>query len=728
MTDNESPNTAPAPVGPETQRQRWAKYGANVALVSVVVVLIGGFAAAIAQHPDAKARIDTTNAGLYSLKPQTKSIIKDLKDKVRIVSLYMSTKPVAEQEAGYVDYATPVADLLDEYARHSGGKIEVESIDPTKNPGKVDALISDVTERYGGEVKQYRDFLGGVGKYEEEVKRHSADEAKHVTAFDAKELSASQLGQIVLVAQRNLEDTAAELAQSAEGRSRLLAQKPPNYKGAVDEIQSSAETLSSLGTEAARLLRQLKDDAKASDAVKKYAADAAPRYDAIGKASKDLVEQIKKLGELKLDNLRQTLTSREGRNSIVVMGPNDMRVISFENTWVLDANLRRALAGRDKEPKRQFAGEQQITSAILGLTQQKKPKVAFVRAGGPPLTSPGMLFMSPPGQLSRIASRLRDYNFEVLEKDLTGMWAMQQQMQQRGMPPEPEPDDAAIKDAVWIVMGMPAQGGMMGPPPQIAPKIAEHLKAGGSALIMCAPQGEDFSTALADYGIKVRTDAIVVHEPVPATGAQGDFVNNAQRVPFVFVVNDYGPHMLAKPLQSLDMPLVACVPVSTEAKAGVKQWNMIPVPNDPPSWVETSIEPLMQGDSDTVTFDAAKDTKGPLFVGAAAQKEQGEGRVVVLGSWQHAFNDLLRIPDPQLLEEHGIQVARFPGSMELMTNSVFWLSKMEPMIAISPAAMEVSRIQSMSKGAQRFWTVALIGGLPLLVIAAGALMYVRRRD
>src|SRR5690606_28542702 len=125
--------------------------------------------------------------------------------------------------------------------------------------------------------------------------------------------------------------------------------------------------------------------------------------------------------------------------------------------------------------------------------------VAFVRAGGPPITQQGAIFGPPPGPLSRAAARLMDYNFEVLEKDLTGMWAMQaqMQMQQGGPPPTPEPDDAAIKDAIWIVTAFRGEAGPMGAPSSITPRIIEHLKAGGSALFLLPPEGEDVSVALA---------------------------------------------------------------------------------------------------------------------------------------------------------------------------------------------------------------------------------------
>lgn len=61
--------------GPESQKQRWVKYGANVVLAVVVVLVLAVVTTALAQR--AKRRLDTTQAGLYSLKPQTVNIIRD---------------------------------------------------------------------------------------------------------------------------------------------------------------------------------------------------------------------------------------------------------------------------------------------------------------------------------------------------------------------------------------------------------------------------------------------------------------------------------------------------------------------------------------------------------------------------------------------------------------------------------------------------------------------------
>jgi hypothetical protein len=718
MTD--TPEKVP---GPETQKQRWMKYGANVALVSVVVVLLAVILTAIAQQSWAKLNLDTTKAGLYSLKPQTKVVLKDLPDKVRIVSLYTATTPRKGQEKDFVDYATPVADLLEEYQRYGNGKVEVEVIDPAENPGKVDALIEDVTQRYGGEVKQYRDFLDSFDKTgAATLRKLLADESAHAAAIDQAAKESSELGATVGDIELRLRRMAQSMDDLKRGKERMLSEKPPDYKGAAGVVRKLAEAMSSLAGAAPERLKENAADPQAAPAVKKYVADSAPRFAEMKKQADAVAEQAKKLGELKLDDLSQTL---QARDSIVVLGPRDMRVLSRDQVWQLDPNVRRMVEqmAEGQQPKERFAGEQQITSAILALTKPTKPKIAIVRSGGQAMAEAGGPFGGGGGPLSQVAARLREYNFDVVEKDLSGA------PQAPGMPRPPEPSEEEIKDAIWLVVGTPpSRGEMMGAPPSapIAPKLQEHLKRGGSAMVLLMRRGEDLSPALAEFGIKTRADATIVHEPIAANeGAPGDMVNEAQRNPYIFIVNQYGEHALAQPVNSLDMPLLAAVPVTTEPQKGVQQWNLLPVPTSVPAWGETNASPQSVRD---ITFDEKSDVPGPLFAGAAAQKD-GAGRVLVLGTFESFTDQILNFPDVDLLVRQRVFVTRFPGAGELFTNGMFWLAKMEPMIAISPAAMEVSRIKPMSKGMENFWrTGVLMIGLPLLVVLAGGLMYVRRRD
>src|SRR5207302_139499 len=112
---------------------------------------------------------------------------------------------------------------------------------------------------------------------------------------------------------------------------------------------------------------------------------------------------------------------------------------------------------------------------------------------------------------------------------------------------------------------------------------------------------------------------------------------------------------------------------------------------------------------------------------AGAVAEKDKTRVVVVGNLIGFTNQVLNWPDTEMLKR-GVLVSRFPGNGELFTNSVFWLARMEPMIAISPSAMEVSRIAAMPDPVLYFWRAVLISILPGLVLAAGIWMYFARRD
>ena len=727
---NREPSQQPAARKHETQQERWIKYGANVVLVSVVVVLLAGVVTYLAQRT--AGRIDTTAAGAYSLKPQTVNILRDLKGKTKIVSLY--TEEVIEGGKSVKSpYAEPVADLLDEYRRKSRN-IEVDSIDPVQNPSKVDDLIAEVTNKYGGEVKQYREVLDAYPKVYEQIKEMAAAETAKISQLqpqlEALEKANSEAAETAYVAIVTVRGLPRQLDNSQQTIERRLDLKPPDYKGAANSVEDNLDLLSRTGERIIEIFKQSKDDQQIDEAVRQYMAGAIPTYEKMKKLADDQLAALRKLGDLKLDDLRQSLRARD---AILVMGETDMRVIPFEQVWKADdRQLRTLVQGQELKP--QFAGEQQVSTAILALSQTAKPKVVFVRAGGPPLTTPGMPPFQRGGPMSQVADRLRQYNFEVLEKDLSGMWAMQAQMQQ--MPAAPEPSDEEIKDAVWIALAFPmGQQNPMMPSPSIGPRVSEHLKSGGSAMILFAPQVDNMAETLKEWGIEVNTNAVAVHQQIQASeGRQGDAVEEAQRYPFVFDIRDYGDHMITRPLDSLSSFLVpmlavktvapATQPATTQPAATLKTTPIIPIPTNPPSWGETDLESLQS--SDEIKFDEGTDIAQPIYGGAAAEK--GNARLVVIASPMFAFDRYLQEPDINMLRR-GIVVSRFPGNAELFNNAVFWLSKMETMIAISPAAMEVSRIEPIKPAALRIWRDGvLMIGLPVAVILAGALVWFARRD
>jgi hypothetical protein len=323
------------------------------------------------------------------------------------------------------------------------------------------------------------------------------------------------------------------------------------------------------------------------------------------------------------------------------------------------------------------------------------------------------------------------------------MQAMQQQQ-----PTTPEPSDADIDDAVWVVLDtmqqQPQNPMMGGPPPSIGPKVAEHVAKGhhwangkkldgGSVYVLAYPKGETLDDPLKGFGITLRTDAIAVHKAVPTEGTAdtGDILDQAGRIPYIFAVRDWGRSEITDTINGLGGVLIAAVPVQT---SGATATPLIPVPtapDAPQSWGETNISDLQNSPP---VFDKATDIAGPLW-GAAMGERTGGARAVVMGSAQTlegsdaSFrSSIVDLPDPELAKRN-LYAPEFPGSAEFFMNGMFWLTHQEPMIAISPAAMSVSRLAPMSGFSQGFWHVGvLLIGLPGLVVALGVAAYLSRRD
>src|SRR5436190_5390094 len=361
---------------PETQKQRWVKYGANVALAIIVVILLAGLLTYGAQRVD--RRVDTTAAGIYSLKPQTVNLIKDNKQKIKLVSLYQAKTRKGEDNP----YAGPVRDLLEEYAR-KGKNIEFEAIDPVTQPTLTDNLVSEAVSKYGGAVKAYKDFVDEFFKttypqLNDLMTKEGAQLANVQTDAFGEDERGQTLAAVVDTVREQLPQSLVRLKETTD---RALKPKFPDYKAIVDRIKDRLDSISQTEGELIKVSGAFKTNEKVPDALKKYFADATPRLEAIKKLSDDTKKKIDTLGELKVGELQ---TAIKGQDLILVLGENEWRVINSDQVWVADTrDLRGFTEGQTIKPR--FAGEQAVTTAILGLTAGTKPKIAFIRAGGPPL-------------------------------------------------------------------------------------------------------------------------------------------------------------------------------------------------------------------------------------------------------------------------------------------------------------------------------------------------------
>jgi hypothetical protein len=721
--------------GPETRSERWVKYGLNVGLTSLMVIILAFIVVWAAQRY--RARGDLTAAGAYSLKPQTVTVINETKAPVKIVSLYprLKQEPGTPPEQQQQDFYQAVDDILQEYKR-KGKNIDVDAIDPVAEPAKLDLWLGEVMRKYGGNVGAYKELLTQFPDTLKKINELASAEVQKMTKLPEMQFKDERQAEALYAAFNTVRGFPTLLEVINQDVQNELQQKIPDYKGRVRNVEGSLNTFSLQADAVRRRMEELQNNADAPEAARNYAKESQASFDAMKKLADDVLAKIKGLGELKLDEVRQRLVAPEGETpppAIAVMGENDIKLIDFKDVWKSGESTGMLQSTTGTAPKYRFAGEQQLTAAILSLSQPQKTKVAFIRAGGPPKITGGgnpMMGGGGDGPFSEIANRLRSYNFEVLEKDVSGQ-SMQQAMMGR-MPPPNEPSDEEIKDAIWVVFSEPqmSQFGPMPGGPELGNKLKEHLDRGGSAMVLFDLQGDDLSAALKDWGVSVRPNVVAVHEPVVvAGGAADDFIEQARRQPPIFVINEYGgPHPITSTLQALDAALVPMIPVQAPGAEGAEVTRVIPVPQEPQSWGEGDIQSVTRRGA-RPTFDPnSGDVAGPLYAGAAVQKKD-KGRLVVIGCAAFANNFLIALPDQKVYDRTGRDVARFPGNGELFTNSVFWLAKMEKMIALSPSALDTPRIEPMSKGMLAFWRVGvLLVGLPLLALASGLLVWHARKD
>jgi hypothetical protein len=714
----------------ETQQERWLKYGANVILSVVIVILLVGFVVYLAQRPG--WRTDTTTGGANSLKPQTVALIQTLPEDVRIVSLFTRTeekseRKVQENSAG-VEYQQ-VADLLQEYQKKSRGKITVDLIDPVREPSKVDKLFNDVARKYGNDFQKYEEVMKSYGGTLDQITKLANEEIAAIKTV-APKINNERLAAMA----RDIYATLLIFPQWMETTRRQVKEelelKVPNYKGAADHIREQLENLTANLEEIQKRVKGASEDPATPKELKDYIAAAQPRLQTMKDVADGLLKQISGLGEIKqLDELRQ---AKQERGSIVILGQRDLKVLPR------GAIFKTPPAGRggSEEPlKPRFAGEQQITMALVSLTTKDKKRIAVVRSGGPPATT-SLPMAGYDAPMADFGDRLRDYGIEVVEKDISGQWMMQaMQMQQQGMPLPPEPSDEELKGIPWVVLLTPMNPRQMMQNPaagQLGTKVSEHLKNGGSALILVDPQVQPLDF-LKDWGIQIKPEYVVVHEKVADKGARSeDFTNDWQRQQVVFVLNEYGDHPVVKPLNSLDGLFVPVIPVDTVPAKGYKTAKILPIPTSLKAWGESDIQSLQE--QKEVTFTPKKDGKdddlpAPLWAGAVSEKEDGSGRLVVLGSRRFATDEFASVPDRAASAAQHSAVLRFPANAELLNNCVFWISHSDSLIALSPTALEVPRVSNINNGLAAFLKIGvLIVLLPLGVVAAGTMVYLRRRD
>jgi len=321
-----------------------------------------------------------------------------------------------------------------------------------------------------------------------------------------------------------------------------------------------------------------------------------------------------------------------------------------------------------------FKGEEQFTSAILGVVNPKTPKIYFTTGHGEP-----ELEGFSEGGLSQFKELLKRDNLEAQTTSLLGGTA---------------PADCDL----LVVAGPKAP---FAEPEKAA--IDAYLGRGGRLMLLLDPplgmaqRSSGLESLAAKYGIQFADDLVVDPE---------------RALPFVdasmVYVSDFRPHPVSDALRGLAVVLPVARSVSTVTAAGATASVLLTTSAG--GWGERDIAGLLA--RRPIQPDPT-DTQGPVSLGVAAQSEQDREkgfRIVAIGDSEFLANS---------------QIGNV-GNVNLGLNAVNWLVRREEALGIAPRQPEQVQLVLSEKQMTAIWVLSIVV-LPLAAIALGVAVWWRRR-
>jgi ABC-type uncharacterized transport system len=334
-----------------------------------------------------------------------------------------------------------------------------------------------------------------------------------------------------------------------------------------------------------------------------------------------------------------------------------------------------------------FHGEDALTSALIRLQEEKKPKIAFVTGHGELSIHEMELGKNGLGALREL---LAGQGAEILVVNLTR---------------EPIPADASV-----VVLAAPSTEFS----PEEAKRLQGYMKNGGRLMMFLdsrAPEGLR-NWLKSEFHVTVGTDP--VYDGTYNIRGQWNLV-------IAPIVGD-SRHPIVEPLlnRGAAMPVPTALSLDPPAAAGAAMespfHSEIILRSSQESWVETDAK------QSPPQFDPNKDKRGPIALGVAVYElpkhdargtgEEEIGRLVVFGSSSIASNWFLS--------------SEF-ANRDVVVNSVNWLRGKPNLAGISPKTHTSLRLAGSPALRDRLVSIPTLMAV-LVIVGLGAATYYNRRS
>jgi hypothetical protein len=337
-----------------------------------------------------------------------------------------------------------------------------------------------------------------------------------------------------------------------------------------------------------------------------------------------------------------------------------------------------ALMMNQPPEKTAFKGEQAFSSAILSVTQAKRPVVYFLKGHG----ERDIGSFSRTVGYSDIAREVKQDNIEVKELMLG---------EQRSIPQDGDalviagPDKRFSEAELAVLRGYLDQKGRL-------------------IVLLDAATHTGLEPLLADWGVRLADD-VVVDATRTITGRE-------------LFVTKYGQHPITRRMEGLTS--IFYLPRSVESMYASEEGGG---PADRPhvttlascsesGWAETDLS------ESPMKYDPEADRPGPVSIAVAVEKGPIPGidvqirptRLVVIGDSDFVSN-----------------AAMTGGNPDFFVSALNWVIEREELIGIAPKPVEQARLM-MTKGQVGFFFWAVVVILPAFVAMFGGLVWLRRRS
>jgi len=695
------------PSHPARRRLRRLLLWANVFVFVLSVVTIAASANYFALRPALRTQLDSTKTRAYSLSPQTKSLLAQLEGDWRIALLYVEE-----------DFDLAVRRQIDEVLQRydeAGDALTVERIDPTdpQSIARYEALLQRLRGVFGEEIERYEAALGDAGEHYARLLEFAREESVRIRGVLGALSSDDRFGpdfkrihnELLLTVQRGSEVT----QRVAEALEISDSQPVPDYEAARDVLAAALQDAAVRFDQIAEYFESAVRGGGLPVEIQGVLARARPRYEQFAVELQSKADPLVHLPPLELTSISRELT--RGQAAIVT---SDDRAAVIPAAQLLPGNIRTTREGGITFDQR-FRGEQIISSTIQSLLVDVMPMVVFVHA-----QPQSMLKRRESGvDLFGVSTILEASRYDVRE------WIV-------GQDEGPEPAEG--QPAVYIVVPPPfverlASSAFEPSKEELAlVETARRLIQGGeSVLLSFYPstmhkfrQPDPWQGLMSEFELEADTSQLIMEASVGATGEEVKTTS----LQFAELPVE---HAIARAVsgQQLLLPLAVPIEIAGNPPTGVRRWALAKAAPAANRWLEPD---WTQGQSrlDDPTEEQRFERPIPVVVAAARPRpiETGEQRLVAVGSgqWLHS-----QVADRTISLGGERKALLFPGNIELLQASVAWLAGMDELIAQSPTAQQVSRLDGVSEAVHTRWQWLALAGLPGACLGFGILMWFFRR-